>query len=181
MKKILLVAALFAALFAALSSAQAQKFTTRNGHIDFFAKAVSDISAENNSTVAIIDAGSGQIAFKVLINGFQFEKSLMQTHFNEDMESKEFPDATFEGTLSGFSASDLSTDGPNDASVSGNLKVHGITRPVTVPCKIIVKGGKITGAKATFKVLLKDYDIKARSGVPGEININVDISNFAQM
>lgn len=176
MKKLLF----FAALFAALSSAQAQKFMTKSGHIEFFARSVSDIKAQNNSTFVIIDAGSGQIAFKVLINGFQFEKSLMQTHFNEDMESKTLPDATFEGRLGGFSAANLGTDGVVDVSVAGNLKIHGITRAVTVPGKITVKGGKITGAKAQFKVLLNEYEIKPRSGVPGEISIDVDINNFIQ-
>jgi uncharacterized protein YcsI (UPF0317 family) len=41
-----------------------------------------------------------KIEFIVLIRSFQFEKALMQEHFNENyMESAKYPKATFSGNL----------------------------------------------------------------------------------
>lgn len=174
MKKLLI----FFGALAAISSVQAQKFSTKNGHIEFFAHAVSDIKAENNTTMAILDASTSQLAFKTLIASFQFEKALMQTHFNEDMDSKTFPAATFEGKLKGFSAESLKKDGTVTVTAEGNLTIHGVTKPVSVPATLTVAGGKVTGAKADFKVSLKDYQVKVRSGVPGEVSVKVNITNF---
>src|ERR1700753_967620 len=80
-----------------------QQFTTRTGFVGFYSKtALEDIKAENNQVYAIIDAGKKNLAFSLLVKGFQFPKELMQEHFNENyVESDKYPKASFSGAFTG--------------------------------------------------------------------------------
>jgi len=161
-------------------TASAQKYMTRTGHISFSAPTAAEkIQADNTQAVSMIDPASGAIAFKVTMLGFQFEKALMQEHFNEDVESVKFPNATFEGKMKDYKAETFKNDGVYSVTVEGNLTVHGVAKPVSVPGKITVKGGKIVGSFAKFPVDIKSHGVKTRSGVPAAIEITVDITNYA--
>ena len=66
-----------------------EKQKTSKTHIKFFSTTpVEDIEANNYATVGTIDPGTGKIVFSVPMQSFEFEKSLMQQHFN----SKKFLD-----------------------------------------------------------------------------------------
>lgn len=59
-----------------------------------------------------MDASTGQLEFAVLIKGFQFDKALLEEHFNENyMESSKFPKSTFKGMIENPSAVDWSKHG----------------------------------------------------------------------
>ena len=81
--------------------ASAQKFMTKNGTITFSSETpLEKFDAVNRQVNAALDFATGDFVFKVLIRGFEFEKALMQEHFNENyMESSKFPKATFKGKL----------------------------------------------------------------------------------
>jgi hypothetical protein len=58
------------------------------------------IEAHNRQVNSALDIETGNFVFKVLMKSFEFEKSLMQEHFNENFmwkESDKFPNATFKG------------------------------------------------------------------------------------
>ena len=77
---------------------QAQdRFFTKTGKINFYSKApMEDIEAKNKTVTAVIDSKSGALQFAVQMKGFEFEKQLMQQHFNENyVESDKFPRAEF--------------------------------------------------------------------------------------
>jgi len=97
MKRIVLVSA----LLMLVSGLHAQKYFTRSGQISFFSStSMEDIEAHNKTVTAIFDSQSGAIQFSVTMKSFQFEKALMQEHFNENyVESGKFPKATFKGVL----------------------------------------------------------------------------------
>ena len=71
------------------TSLNAQRYFTRNGEIKFFSETpVENIEAVNNKVLCIIDLDKGQVAVDMLIKAFEFKKTLMQEHFNENyMES----------------------------------------------------------------------------------------------
>ncbi len=50
----------------------------------FSSTPIEDIEAVNSQTSSIVDWGKNQVAFRLPIKGFQFEKALMQEHFNEN-------------------------------------------------------------------------------------------------
>ena len=81
MKKIIIPIVL---VLACMSSIDAQKYFTRAGNISFYSEApVEKIEAVNNKVTSVLDFESGKMEFAVLIKAFQFEKALMQEHFNE--------------------------------------------------------------------------------------------------
>src|SRR5689334_8859827 len=77
------------------------KYFTKTGKINFFSKAtLEDIEAKNKTVTAVIDSKSGAVQFSVQMKGFEFEKKLMQQHFNENyVESDKFPKGEFKGMI----------------------------------------------------------------------------------
>ncbi|MBX2966471.1 MAG: YceI family protein [Cyclobacteriaceae bacterium] len=139
-------------------SAQAQKFALSEGDITFFSEAaLENIKAENKSITSVFDASTGEIAFAVPNNQFQFEKKLMQQHFNEKyMESEKYPRSTFSGKLYGF---DPSYSGQQQVKAVGKMFIHGVTQSVEIP-GVIEVGSQGIVVKSTFTIKLADYKIK---------------------
>jgi len=106
MKKIALI------LFLLISfSTFAQKYFTKTGNTQFKAsvQAFEPVEATNNSTTAIININSGEIASLLFVKAFNFRVALMQEHFNENyMDSGTFPKAIFKGLISDFNLSEIS-------------------------------------------------------------------------
>lgn len=153
---------LLLALLTALSPAHAQsKYMTKAGQASFFSSApIENIEARNQQVAAVLNLGTGQLAFVVPIKGFVFKRSLMQEHFNENyLESDKFPKATFSGRFVGFEAATLATAGPHQVQVEGDLTIHGVTHHVQVPATVELKGGQLL-AQSTFPVTIADYNIK---------------------
>jgi len=154
-------------LFASLStSVSAQKWFTREANVQFDATAKSspeEIKAGSSSGTLVIEQTSGRLESAVLIKGFQFKKSLMQEHFNENyLESGKFPKATFKGKIDDLSKVNFGKDGTYTANVSGDLTLHGVTKPVSTPATFLVKKDKIT-VSTNFSTILTDYGIS----IPG--------------
>ncbi|HYG14913.1 MAG TPA: YceI family protein [Bacteroidia bacterium] len=156
-----------------------QKYFTKTGHVSFFSDAaLEDIEAHNYQTTALLNSSTGAMAFKVPIKGFEFKKALMQEHFNENyMDSDSFPEATFDGTIEDLKKVDFTKAGTYDVTVKGKLTIHGVTKEVSVPGKIVVDPDKKVTTNATFKVALKDYNIKNDKvqNISNDIEIRVNV------
>ncbi len=150
----------------ALGSADAQKYFTRSGKISFYSDApLEKIEAVNNSATSVLDAETGKMEFAVLIKGFQFEKSLMQEHFNENyMESSKYPKALFKGKITDMDAVNFNQDGEYTVNVKGDLTIHGVTQPKEATGTFTVKDGKIA-ASSTFETKVADHKIEVPSVV----------------
>ena len=172
--KSLLVAASLS--FCIISAASAQKYATKNGKISFFSQtAVEKIEAHNNQVNSAMDIANGDFVFKALIRGFEFEKALMQEHFNENyMESDKYPNSIFKGKISNIKDINFTKDGKYNVTVEGDLTIHNITQKVSVKGTIELKSGEIR-ADAKFNVLLKDYNIKVPNTVINNISENIEI------
>src|SRR5690349_14332469 len=93
--------ATFVALqFVSVSIAQT-KYIDRAGSASFFSSApLEDIEAHSEQAMSILDVKSGEIVASILMRSFNFRKSLMEEHFNENyVESHKYPKATFKGTV----------------------------------------------------------------------------------
>jgi polyisoprenoid-binding protein YceI len=152
MKHLLFVLACFS-----LTEALPQKYSVEKSDIVFFSDAaIEDIKADNKKASGIFNATNGDIVFSIPINEFQFQKSLMQEHFNEKyMESDKFPKATFSGKVAGFDANASETQ---QAKANGKLTIHGVTNEVEIPGTIEKKDNKLI-LKTKFMVKLVDYKI----------------------
>lgn len=136
----------------------AQRYRLVAGNVTFFSDApMEDIEAENSEIVSLFDVGTGVAVYKVKISGFQFEKSLMQQHFNEKyLESDKYPESTFRGRIRDY---DTESTQWQQAKAEGDLKIHGITQQVSVEGQVKFSSDKMQ-LKATFPVKLEDYKIK---------------------
>jgi polyisoprenoid-binding protein YceI len=139
----------------------AQKYVVEQSHVSFFSDApLEDITANNKKSTSIFNAATNDIAFSIPIKEFQFQKSLMQEHFNEKyLESDKFPKSTFQGKISGY---DPNASGAQNAKATGKLTIHGVTKDVEIPGTIEKKGDKLM-LKSKFKVRVADYNIEIPS------------------
>ena len=151
-------------------SAGAQKFITKTGYIKFFSDApLEKIEGHNRQVNSVLDIATGGFAFKVLLKSFEFEKALMQEHFNENyVESDKYPSATFVGKVINIKDVNLAKDGIYDANVEGKLTLHGVTKDIKEKGTFEVKQGKILG-KARFNLTVADFKIT----IPGNVGNNV--------
>ncbi|MBL7841019.1 MAG: YceI family protein [Cyclobacteriaceae bacterium] len=151
----------------------AQKFVAEKSVITFFSDALlEDIAATNTKTVSIFNKQTGEVAFSVPISQFQFEKKLMQQHFNEKyMESEKYPKATFSGVLTNY---DASASGVQTVKAKGKLTIHGVTREVEIDGTAEV--GDRPVLKAKFQVKLADYKVEIPPLVFQNIAETVDVS-----
>lgn len=158
-----------------------QIYYTSNGEITFYSHApIEDIEATNKQVSCAIDIKEGKIAFSMLMNAFQFEKALMQEHFNERyVESHKFPKATFEGLIKDLEDVSLSKAGSYNIEVEGKLTLHGITKTVKSRGTIKVGIDKNVSAKSTFVVNLQDFKVEIPTmyidNISESIEIKVDV------
>lgn len=153
-----------------------QKYFSKTGKISFYSDTpMEKIEATNSSASTVLDASTGNMEWAVLIQGFQFDKALMQEHFNENyMESTTYPKAKFKGKIDNLSAVNFKKDGNYPVTVSGQMEIHGVTKPVTASGVISVKGSTIN-ANSKFSVAVADYGINIPKVVAENIAKNVDV------
>ncbi|HKL03598.1 MAG TPA: YceI family protein [Cryomorphaceae bacterium] len=153
------------------------KYFTRNGTIEFFSTTpVEDIKAENFNATAVLDAASGAMEFSLLMKSFNFKKALMQEHFNENyVESDKFPKATFKGKVTNLDEVDFTKDGSYPATVTGDMTIHGVTKPIETTGTIEVKGGKVI-TESKFMVSPEDYDIEIPGVVRDKIAKEIEVT-----
>ena len=164
MKKLILTIFMLI-MFCGIVSAQG-KYFTRTGTIRFFSETpVENIEAINNQTSSIFDSDNGDLVLSAQMVGFEFEKALMQEHFNENyVESEKFPKTTFKGKIIDYDNSKLATDSKTEVTVEGELTIHGETNNIRIQ-GIIQKTDNKIKAHAEFQVKIKDYDIKIPNAV----------------
>ena len=169
-------------LLVSVSPLFGQKYFSKTGRISFISNApLEKIEAHNNNAYVILDAGSGIIECSILIKGFQFEKALMQDHFNENyMESHEFPKGIFKGTVENMSSINLAKDGEYPITVKGNLTLHGVTKPFNATGKVSVKSGAVS-AQSSFDILVADYNIQVPKVVKDNVAKNVKVNVAADL
>jgi hypothetical protein len=138
------------------------KYFTKNGTITIDATtnaSLETVHAVNRTARAVLDTKTGNLLFVVLLKGFEFQKALMQEHFNENyVESDKYPKGEFKGQVVNISSVDFSKEGTYNVSVTGTLSMHGKSQPLETKGTLQVKNGKVI-ANCTFDLTLKDYNI----------------------
>ena len=162
---------------------ETSKVITKSGHISLFSHTTAeDINANNYKVTSTLDPATGAIVFSVPMQGFEFEKALMQKHFNSPkfLDTKQFPKAKFKGVITNLASVNLTKDGTYNVSVKGDLTLHGITKSIEEKGSITVKGGEII-ASSKFKIVLADYKIAFEKGKPStniakEVELNIKMN-----
>lgn len=155
-------------LLIATTSSFAQKLASQKTSISFFSHtAVEDIKSNNFKSVSTFDTSSGDLVFSVPMQSFEFEKELMQKHFNSSdfLDTKKEPKAKLVGKIINLSQINFMKDGTYNAEVLGELTIKGTTKTINEKAILIVKGATIT-LKSKFNILLADYGIAFKKGKP---------------
>jgi polyisoprenoid-binding protein YceI len=158
-----------------------EKYFTKSGKVTFYSKApLEDIEAKNNNAVSVLDKSTAQVEVSILMKAFEFEKALMQEHFNENyVESDKFPKSIFKGTIDNLAAIDFAKDGTYNTTVAGKLTLHGETKDISAPVILNINNGKLSAA-SDFKIRPEDFKISipvlVRDKIGKEIRIMVEIN-----
>ena len=174
---LLFLLGMFAPIFAQ------DKLITKTGHIWFYSHApLEDIEAHSRQAAAIIITAKGTIAVMIPIMSFEFKKTLMQEHFNENyMESAKYPKATFTGSINNLSEINSKKNGIYKTVVEGDLTIRNVTKHIKAEGTVEVKDGKCN-VKSKFNILLKDYNISVESrfskNIATIIEVNVDLNFY---
>lgn len=153
------------------------RYSTAAGQITFFSAApLEDIEALNSKVGAIFELATGQLAFSLLMEEFQFKNTLMQEHFNENYaESEKYPRARFTGKLVNQPDETQLRNGPQPVYVDGILTIHGVKRQVRVPGTLQLRGTDLV-VTSKFNVAPADYKIKIPALVRNNIAKSIDVS-----
>lgn len=144
------------------------KLISKDTHITFYSHtSLEDISANNYNVVSTLDQASGDVVFSVPMQSFEFEKSLMQKHYNSSsfLDTKKYPKAKFVGKLNDLTAVDFHKNGTYKASATGSLTIKDVTKSVSESGTITVAAGIIT-LNVKMMIRLADYNITFTKGKP---------------
>jgi polyisoprenoid-binding protein YceI len=137
------------------------KLISSKSHIKFFSHtSVEDIEANNYASVSTIDPASGNVVFSVPMQSFEFEKVLMQKHYNSSkfLDTKEFPKAKLKGKITNLSEINFEKEGTYEAIVEGEMTIKGVSHAIIEKGSITVSANKLE-VQSTFKITLADYGI----------------------
>jgi polyisoprenoid-binding protein YceI len=180
MKKFFVIGIFMAAVAGLAFSTQTNELSTRIGHIWFESKTpLRDIEAHNYQVSSILNPVTGEIAFSVLIKSFEFEKEMMEQHFNEHyLESDKYPNALFKGRITDLSKVNFKKTGTYPVVVTGDLTIHGVTNSLTENGTLTV-GSDFVLAKAALPVRLSDYNIiipqLVQDKIAPVVQVNIDV------
>lgn len=144
------------------------KLTSTKTHIKFFSSTVAEnIEAHNYKSVSTINPKTGEVVFSVPMQSFEFEKSLMQKHYNSSkfLDTKQFPKAKLIGKITNLSDVNFEKDGSYAAQVKGTLEMHGKTNQINEKATIKVVGSTYT-VNSKFNITLADYEVAFEKGKP---------------
>jgi len=180
MKRIFLLSMLVlvsAALFA-------QRKTTTSAVIAFDASTSIDNlpKAENKTAIAALDTKTGLVQVEAAVKNFAFANPRIQDHFNNAswMNSDAFPKFTFNGKIDDLSKVNFGKDGTYAISVTGDLTIKGVAKPLTVPGTIVIRGD-IIDASAEFSIKLPDYNMTGGSFDSGKVSKEPKITVTAEL
>lgn len=153
---------LFLSFVAITGTLFAQKKTTTSATVTFDATTPKDAlpKAENKTVIAAVDTKTGSVAFEAAVKNFAFSNAMIQDHFNGDkwLNSNTFPKFSFKGQIVDASKVNFKKDGSYNVSVTGDLTIKDVTKQVTTPATIVVKGD-VVSATSEFTITLSDYGI----------------------
>ena len=160
----------------------AQIYFTRTGNISFYSDTpLEKIDALNRSSTIILDFETGKVESATLIKGFQFEKALMQEHFNENyMESNKYPKAVFQGKFMNYEFIDPEKTGTHACQVVGELTIRDKTKQIEAPCSIEIKDGSVH-VNTVFEVQVADFGITIPSVVRDKIAKTLEVKVVGQL
>jgi len=162
----------------------AQKKITTSATIAFDASTNLDNlpKAENKTVIAAIDTKTGAVQFEASVKNFAFANPTMQNHFNGAtwMNSEQFPKFSFTGKIDDPSKINFNKDGSYAVSVSGDLTIKDVTKPLSTIGTAIISGDVIN-VSSSFTIKLPDFNLTGGSFDSGKVSKEPKITVVAEL
>lgn len=144
------------------------KMVSTKTHIKFFSTtAAENIEANNYKSVSTFDTQAGDVVFSVPMQSFEFEKALMQKHFNSEdfLDTKANPKAKLVAKISNLADFNPEKNGTYNTTFKGEMTINGKSNPINEKATITVSGTKIK-VHSKFNLKLADYGVAFEKGKP---------------
>jgi len=153
----------------------ANTYVCSKGVIHFYsATAMENIEATSKTAVCVLNTETKKVYAKVQMTSFEFEKKLMQEHFNENyMESEQYPNGVLDAVV--VEDIDFTKDGTYKITLKGTFEVHGVKKAMEIPGELVIKNGQPASATAKFNVKLADHKIQVPKAIVMNIADNIDV------
>lgn len=154
--------------FVAVNGANKSVLKSSRVHIKFMSTTPAEYIESNNYTSScVIDTITGNVLITVPMQSFQFEKELMQKHFNNKnfLHTKKFPKSVFKAKIVGVDSVNFGSVDQYSVVVEGDMTIKGVTNRLEEKAILIVSNKKIM-VTARFDIQLSDYGIIFKKGKP---------------
>ncbi|GIZ08442.1 YceI family protein [Flavobacterium sp. UMI-01] len=167
-------------------TAYSQKIVTVDNAVVFFEASVPlfiPVEAKNESVKATLNIKRGHVFFEIPMKNFHFERSLMESHFNDYyLETHKYPKAKFKGTIEKFDLKVI-TKIPKTFFIKGVIEIHGKSKPITVSSSLYktIQGG--IALFSEFTLLSEDFNIEIPYLIREKIakTVNVKVQTLFQL
>ncbi|MFV5689158.1 YceI family protein [Flavobacterium sp. ZT3R25] len=162
-------------IFIANTAVSQEKMTTDKGIIYFEASVpfFEEVKAINNKTACVLITKTGEITCFAIIKNFQFERSLMEEHFNKNyMQSHRFPKAIFKGRIEKFDLKNIDSNA-TEYQITGKITMHGKSKKIIV-LGTIKKGAQGIELITNFPLNTDDFKIEIPFIVRSKVSKNVN-------
>ena len=140
--------------------------------------AASDFSGEVEISPETITPASLHLVVKAASlheTGAEFtepQKQIINKELKEIvLHPDQYPDITYQSTT--VTSKSLG-GGRYDVKINGNLTLHGVTKPITIPATVTLNGSTLR-AVGEFSIDRGDYGVKATSAFHGMVRVDDDI------
>jgi hypothetical protein len=162
-------------IFVTITTLAQEKLISDKGTINFEASVpfFEEVKAINNNTTCVLITKTGEITCLAYIKKFQFERSLMQEHFNTNyMESARYPKAIFKGLIEKFDLKNIDSN-IKEYEIKGKITVHGKSKTIVVSATIkkVAEGIELI---SNFPLSTDDFKIEIPYIVRSKIAKNVN-------
>ena len=167
-------------LFASHFVISQDRFITRNGLVSFISEApLEKIEAINEKVSCVLDFNTGEIVFQISMIAFDFDKALMQEHFNEKyVESEIYPKSTFTGKIENWDLLNTKQEGVFNVKSSGVIEIHGVKKEIVADGILEILNQKVN-IKSSFSIKIEEFNIQipriVRENIAEEVVIDVDV------
>lgn len=174
MNRYLLTTSLLLGLYSFIAPNAGKTYIARQGQVTFFSyTTVENIQATNNTVQSVIDVETNDIAVSMLMKAFVFDKSLMQSHFNESyIESDRYPKSTFVGKIIDL---DADFEGIQTRIIKGDFTMRNITKPMEIKAQVSNNGSEII-INGETTLLVDDFMINIPPVLKQNISKNIKVS-----
>lgn len=169
---------LLASLLLLSSIAQEAGAEERAGDVTVLARGPGGIRIEGRSTEVSLAEEASALLFKVRLATIDTGIGLRNRHLRASLEVDKFPDATLQVKLADL---EFPKEGsPVESQVTGELMLHGHSRPVPVRYRAERRAGGLTRIAGSLQLDLRDFEIVPPSylgvTVSREVAVAVDLT-----